>query len=365
MAENVTLANLANLQNDTTTISVINGNNAIITSAFTDVLSRSGVSPNPMNAPLDMNSWPIMNLPAPGSANSPARLVDVTGSNPIAISLSLTGDVTAPASSGVLATTAVKVNGVSYPAGPGTNTVPVVTGANTVAYQAVNTAQIANNAVTATQIANNTITSSQIANNTVGNGQIRQGSARTVVGVTGNATANVADIQGTTRQVLAVNTAGTALAFAQPQGDQLLATTTNDAATSGNVGEYLSNSVLVGSAPAITTGVASTICQLTITAGDWNVWGELYYTLGATTTVTAYGAWINTTTNSIAGVPLGGWYSINCASVTPNSTIFGGGTAGPIRVSLSGNTTYFLVAQMTFGTSTSNAYGTLQARRVR
>lgn len=105
MAENVVLNNLANLQNDTTTISVINGNNATITAAFSDVLSRSGVSPNTMGAPLDMNNWPIMNLPAPGSANSPARLVDVTGSNPINISLSLTGDVTAAASSGVLSTT--------------------------------------------------------------------------------------------------------------------------------------------------------------------------------------------------------------------------------------------------------------------
>jgi len=40
-----------------------------------------------------------------------------------------------------------------------------------------------------------------------------QGVARSVIGVTGNATANVADIQGTANQVLRVNGAGTALAF--------------------------------------------------------------------------------------------------------------------------------------------------------
>lgn len=40
-----------------------------------------------------------------------------------------------------------------------------------------------------------------------------QGVARSVIGVTGNATANVGDIQGTANQALVVNSAGTALAF--------------------------------------------------------------------------------------------------------------------------------------------------------
>jgi hypothetical protein len=40
-----------------------------------------------------------------------------------------------------------------------------------------------------------------------------QGVARSIIGVTGNATANVADIQGTASQFLGVNSAGTALAF--------------------------------------------------------------------------------------------------------------------------------------------------------
>ena len=43
--------------------------------------------------------------------------------------------------------------------------------------------------------------------------KLQQGSARSVVGVAGNATANLASIQGTTNQVLRINTLGTALAF--------------------------------------------------------------------------------------------------------------------------------------------------------
>lgn len=46
---------------------------------------------------------------------------------------------------------------------------------------------------------------------------LTQGSARSVLGVSGNAGADVASIQGTTDQVLVVNTAGTALAFGTVQ----------------------------------------------------------------------------------------------------------------------------------------------------
>lgn len=53
----------------------------------------------------------------------------------------------------------------------------------------------------------------EVINNSISNAKIRQGVARSVIGVTGNATANVADIQGTADQVLRVNTAGNDLNF--------------------------------------------------------------------------------------------------------------------------------------------------------
>jgi hypothetical protein len=357
MAENVTLTNLANLQNGTTVVNTINNNNAVITSAFTDVLSRSGVSPNTMGAPLDMNSFPILNLPAPGSANSPARLQDIVNPNAtINISLSLTGDATAPASSGALTTTVGKVNGVTYPVSPTTNTVPVVTGANTVTYQQVNTAQIANNAITATQL----------TNNTVGNAQIRQSTGLSVVGNTGTATANVADITGTTRQVLAVNTGGTGLIFAQPRGDQLLGTNTNDNATAGNVGEYISSTIVSGSAAALTTGTPINVTSISLTAGDWDVWGANYFIPTNTTSITFYSTFLTTTSGSTVTSSPGGFWEITQPAEVPASTSsFGGMTAGPIRFSLSTTTTIFLVAQANFTASTLSVFGAIQARRVR
>lgn len=63
-----------------------------------------------------------------------------------------------------------------------------------------------------------------------------QGVARSVIGVTGNATANVADIQGTTDQVLRVNGAGTALAFGAVDLSKAAAVTGNLPVTNLNSG---------------------------------------------------------------------------------------------------------------------------------
>lgn len=76
MAENISLTNLANLTNEVTAVSAINSNNSAISSTFTDVLSRSGVAPNQMQSPLDMNSNRILNLPAPVNPSDPVRLQD-------------------------------------------------------------------------------------------------------------------------------------------------------------------------------------------------------------------------------------------------------------------------------------------------
>lgn len=58
----------------------------------------------------------------------------------------LTGDTTT--SAGTTVTTTSKVNGVSYPATPSTNTVPVVTSSNTITYEAVPNAALANSTIT-------------------------------------------------------------------------------------------------------------------------------------------------------------------------------------------------------------------------
>lgn len=88
-----------------------------------------------------------------------------------------------------------------------------------------------------------------IANNAVSNAKFRQGAALSVVGVTGNATANVADIAGTANQVLRVNSGGTALSFGAIDVSQSAAVTGIMAAANGGTG----NGFTAFTGPASTT----------------------------------------------------------------------------------------------------------------
>ena len=317
MAENIVLNSVTTFQNDTTAVNTVNGNNTTITNAFVDCLSRSGTSPNQMQNNLDMNNNQILNLPPPGSINSPARLVDVV-SNPT---------ITVP------------------PTGTSGAVVGLLNG---------------NNTYSGTSNFTNTVT---LPNNNITRTNLAQGVARSVIGVTGNVTANVADIQGTTRQVLAVNTAGTALAFAQPQGDQLLGTTTNDSASTGNIGEFVTANIGSGSAITLSTNTAANITSISLTAGDWDVWGTAYFVTAATTSITVLQSSISTTSATLNVNP--GNFSIfsiaaNVPNVNTNSI-----DINPTKISLASTTTVFLVAQATFTVAGLTGYGIIQARRVR
>lgn len=78
MAEQLNLSNVGSLQDTTTAATTINNNFTAIETALQDVLSLSGTAPNQMQSTLDMNSNPIVNLPAPTTSTSPLRLSDVT-----------------------------------------------------------------------------------------------------------------------------------------------------------------------------------------------------------------------------------------------------------------------------------------------
>lgn len=77
MATNISLTNIATFTNDSTAVAATTANNSAITTAFQDVLSRSGTSPNTMSANLDMNSNRILNLPQPTNPTDPVRLTDL------------------------------------------------------------------------------------------------------------------------------------------------------------------------------------------------------------------------------------------------------------------------------------------------
>lgn len=142
-----------------------------------------------------------------------------------------------------------------------------------------------------------------------------------------------------------------------------LGTATNDNAATGDVGEIIESNVAVGSAVALSTGAAKTITSISLTAGDWDVWGTVSFNPAGTTTITAVAGGINTTTDTLPTSPASGAFARIQATLTT-----GGGqdlAVGTRRMSLNATTTVYLVGFSSFGTSTMGGYGYLAARRVR
>lgn len=146
-------------------------------------------------------------------------------------------------------------------------------------------------------------------------------------------------------------------------------TATNDSATAGNIGEQIIANLATGSAVSLSTGAAANVISISLTAGDWDVSGCIVFKPGATTSITILGAAISGTTGAVPAVI--GQNSGNDFLVQDSTAAFVPGANDdsvvipPIRVSLSGTTTTFLVAKATFSISTLNAYGQIRARRVR
>lgn len=145
---------------------------------------------------------------------------------------------------------------------------------------------------------------------------------------------------------------------------QYKGTNTNDNATAGNIGEYVSSTVLIGSAAPLTTATFGNVTSISLTAGDWDVWGNVGLVPAGTTTYTGfYGGAISTTSGTPNVSPNGG------ANVSFANDAFTGVSAvfvvGQMRISLASTTTVYLLAVANFGVSTMGAYGFIGARRAR
>lgn len=143
----------------------------------------------------------------------------------------------------------------------------------------------------------------------------------------------------------------------------IVGTATNDNAAAGSVGEYIESSVPVGSVVALTSTTAKTVTSITLSAGDWDVSGDVYISPAATTSMTQTAGSISTTTNTIDFSP--GRFSQKVFSAVITAGFGISEPIPPTRFSVTGSTTVFLVAQATFTISTNGAYGIIRARRVR
>lgn len=142
-----------------------------------------------------------------------------------------------------------------------------------------------------------------------------------------------------------------------PSGTGIACTATNNSASTGQLGEYISSNLPIASAINVPNNTATNITSISLTAGDWMVFGNV--ALLPTGICTTIGGAVNTTSSSVPDFSQysqltnnGGW---------GNSGI----TVPPLRVSISGTTTVYLIAVTTFSTGSCTGCGTIQARRMR
>lgn len=146
----------------------------------------------------------------------------------------------------------------------------------------------------------------------------------------------------------------------------LRGTATNDSAAAGFIGEAIESTVLVASAAGLTTGTGLSITSISLTAGDWEVAGNVVYQTSSGVSVTKVFSSISTTDNTLDATTGGRLSSISMGAVIPGASNNSWSIpVGPIRISSAGTTTVYLVAQATFTASTLAAYGHIKGRRVR
>lgn len=140
-------------------------------------------------------------------------------------------------------------------------------------------------------------------------------------------------------------------------------TATNDNAAVGLIGESVSSTV-AALATGLTSGAPLNVTSISLTAGDWDVWGSLIFSgVAATTSFTVTQGGVSSVSATLPATNLQTFFTT--AAFVPATATYQAYTLPPQRLSLAGTTTIYLVAQATFTASTAGAGGVLSARRRR
>lgn len=153
---------------------------------------------------------------------------------------------------------------------------------------------------------------------------------------------------------------GTLTSSAFASAGQIPGTATNDSASAGNIGEYISSTIATANKIALTTATTANITNISLTAGDWDVTGQVDYVTGGATVIATMQQGASTTSATLGAQDT--YSTVNLGATITSDP----GNPTPItRFSLSATTTVYLVANSQFSVSTLSAYGTIRARRVR
>jgi hypothetical protein len=142
----------------------------------------------------------------------------------------------------------------------------------------------------------------------------------------------------------------------------IVGTATNNNASTGSVGEYVE---IPGLSNSLVSGTPKTLASFSLTAGDWDIWGNVVFSPTATTSITILSSASSLINNALPGVPNGGMFALQVQPATVPNLQGIIQVTGMQRVSLVTTTTIYMVAYAVFTASTLTATGYMAARRMR
>ena len=333
-------------------------------------------------------------LVAPVTLDGVQTLTNKTLTSPVINSPSIsnlvaTGSLTLP--SGSVAPSYLSTGGPSWNgAGMLTTTGLTVTGSVVLPASSIAAGSIASGSITNSEISNTAaIANTKLAGSPVSANEINKivlrdnsgnFSANTITAnLTGIATSATNVRGGTigsipyqtaanTTALLASSTAGLVLICggnaAPSWGTDQLGVSTNSTPEAGFKGQYVTASIASGSAVALVTATAKNVTVITLSAGDWEVGGNISFVLAGATSV--FGATGYTGGASVTADTFGAenTFAVQSLDLTTKTGTFGYVIPSQ-RFSFAVQTSVYLVGRATFTAGTVSAFGRLFARRMR
>lgn len=146
--------------------------------------------------------------------------------------------------------------------------------------------------------------------------------------------------------------------------------TDGSTAAAGNAAEPLTASRLKSAETSLTTSTTVNVTSLSVTAGDWLLWGFVGFDAAASTTVTSFDYGISTTSITFPATDTMGvqdtagqirFQDKRAGAVLAGNAVY---SMAPVHIHTSSTTTYFLLGNSVFGTSTMGVFGSIRAVRL-
>lgn len=130
-------------------------------------------------------------------------------------------------------------------------------------------------------------------------------------------------------------------------------------AAAGHIGEYIS--ATVSTSTALTSNVNTNLTTISLTAGDWDVYGQAYFQASSGAGADDLRVWINT----VSATQPTGYAGGLAIESTSSGGLVNSLVTSPLRLNITAATTVYLGVNANYGSGTMNVQGLIRARRMR